>query len=94
MMEFKPTDAYRSPLPRVFKLECHPKGAVAQDVDGIRNIGTIALLERPSYSSATAESVLHAGPESIVFKGHILDEDLHTCNESFAMAGLVSSHKA
>jgi hypothetical protein len=81
MIRFEEIDAYNSPLPNVFRFECHPKGAVAQDADGIRSVGILSLLERPSSSSAATEGVPHAVPEAVAFEGHVLDEDLHPSDE-------------
>ena len=94
MIEFEPIEAHRSPHPKVLRFECHPKGAVAQDVDGIRCIGSLTLVERPSYSSAATEGVLDAVPETIAFERHVVDEDLHPSDEPHRhFAGRVSSHK-
>ena len=81
MNALEATDAYRSPLPMMFGLECHPNGAVAQDAEGIRNIGGALLLERPSWSNAAAKGVSHPIPEAIAPEGHVLDEDLHPSDE-------------
>ena len=81
MLEFIATDAYRSPLPMIFELECHPTGSVAREAGGIRRLGNGLLRERPSYSSAAPQGVLYAIPESIVLEGHVLDKDLHPRNQ-------------
>ena len=83
MIGFEPTDAYSFPLPRMFGLECHPKGAVAQDADGIRirDNRSLILIERPSSSSAALQGVSHAVPEAVALEGHVFDEDLHSSDE-------------
>ncbi len=83
MMGNMETSKCRFPLPMSFGLKCHPTGVVARDSGGIRSLGGFALDERPSCSSSAEQGVFYTVKEAVVFEGHVFDEDLHPCNESF-----------